>query len=275
METPYLDFAQISQFAHLGFLVLPGFLSDELAGRLRPEVDRWVDDGLREKSIASCADPDASGPPPFLELELEAHGELISHPPLMALLTQLMGPGFVFHHLHSNRQASGLAGKSWHHDYEQNPQADRAYVMIHALHYLDGLDGETAALALLPRSHREMAEKSRLAHRGTDTLAGELLIDRLPRGSTVVLHSALFHARRPKPDGHGKPRYMIDASYCQAGIRWPPVKPYWRYMLRRGRELGLDRDTWPELFEEHHFAEYIRPASADAVLTGGTPNPSD
>jgi hypothetical protein len=254
-----LDTAHLDRFAELGYLVLPGILPDDLVSRLKPEVDRWVCQGLRERSIASAVEPEKYGPPPVLELELEAHGELVSHPPLMVLLTQLMWSDFAFHHLHSDRHEPGLAGKAWHHDYEQRPQVSRTYSMIHMLHYLNGLDEQTAALAVLPRSHREVAEKNARAHLGTDELPGEVLVDRLPRGSTVVLHSALFHARRPRPGGRGDPRYLIDASYCQVGTRWPPVKPHWRHILRRGRELGLDRGRWAELFAERHFAEYVKP----------------
>jgi hypothetical protein len=261
-DTPaVLNRTQLDEFADLGYTLLPGFLPDDLVSRLKPEVDRWVDTGLRAKAVAACLDPETHGLPPVLELELEGHGELISYPPLMAALTQLMGPEFVFHHLHSDRHDPGLAGKPWHHDYEAPPAAgSRPRIMVHALHYLDGLDEDTAALVILPRSHREIAEKASRAHLGTDELPGEVVIERLPRGSTVVAHSAVFHARRPKSDAAGRPRYFVDASYCQAGVLWPPVKPFWRYMLGRGRELGLDRGEWPELFAEHHFTEYVKPS---------------
>jgi hypothetical protein len=250
---------QREQFAELGYLTLPGLLPDDLVERLRSETDRWVDEGLREKSIACCVEPEANGVPPLLELEMDAHGELISHQPLMELLTRLIGPEFVFHHLHSNRQDPGTPGKPWHHDYEQRPQADRTHAMVHALHYLDGLEKDTSALVVLPGSHREVAGKSDRTHLGTRSLPGEVVIDDLPRGSTILLHSALFHARRASPDDANRPRYMVDASYCQAGTAWPPVKPFWRHMLRRARELELDRGRWPELFAERHFTEYARP----------------
>ncbi|MGW0836140.1 phytanoyl-CoA dioxygenase family protein [Streptomyces prunicolor] len=251
--------ADINQFARLGYLVLPGFLPDDLVTRVRPEVDRWVDDGLRARSVASCTDPDAHGLPPLLEIEMAAHGELVGHRPLLDLLAQLMGEEFVFHHLHSDRQEPGRPGKAWHHDYEQQSPGARTHTMVHTLHYLDGLDEETASLAVLPGSHLQHEAKTARAGLGTDLIPGELVIDRLPRGSTVILHSALFHARRPAPDGPGKTRYMVDASYCQVGIRWPPVKPFWRHMLRRGRELGLDHGSWPELFADRHFSEYVSP----------------
>lgn len=39
-------------------------------------------------------------------------------------------------------------------------------------------------------------------------------------------------------------------------------------MLRRGRELGLDRGRWPDLFREEHFAEWAEFRNADPVRLG-------
>lgn len=246
----------VDGFVDRGYLILPGFLPPGLVCRLEREVDCWVDSGLRERSIAACRDPRSWGPPPLVEIELEAHGEVATYPPLLALLDRLMGGDFVFHHLHSDRRSAGAAGKAWHHDYEQKPQVDRTHTMIHALHYLGGLSPAIGGLALLPGSHRDVADKGARAHLGTSALPGEVLIDDLPAGSTVVLHSALFHARRSGTPDAGRPRYMVDGSYCRCGTPWPPVKPYWRDVLARARALGLDRGRRPELFAERHFSPY-------------------
>jgi hypothetical protein len=248
------------RFTDSGYLVLPGLLPEALVRRLEPEVDRWVDDGLRARSIASSLDPDTHGAPPLLELELPAHGELLAFPPLLTLLDDLLGGPFVFHHMHSDRHGPGSAGKPWHHDYEPNAGADASLVMVHALHYLGGLTTEMGRLVVLPGSHREAAGKTARAHLGTAEIPGEAVIDRLPPGSTVLINSALFHARRPTPGRPGRPRYFVDASYCQTGARWRPVKPYWRHMLARARELDLGGGRWPELFAERHFTEYAATA---------------
>jgi hypothetical protein len=248
----------IERFTALGYLVLSGILSTDLVSRLHAEVDRWVDDGLRAQSVACCLDPDTYGLPPMFEIEFDAHGELVTYAPLMAVVEGLLGPSFAFHHLHSDRQAEGLGGKPWHHDYEQRPQSTRTHVMVHALHYLDGLGRDTSALVILPGSHRDVTEKSDSEHLGTRELAGEVVIDDLPPGSTVIVHSAVLHARRPPARRAGAVRYVVDVSYCQAGPRWRPVKPFWRHILRLANELGLDRGQWPDLFAEHHFDEYDR-----------------
>ncbi|WP_370012582.1 hypothetical protein UIS43_04825 [Nocardiopsis sp. LDBS0036] len=50
------------RFAESGYLVLPGLLPENLLHRLLPEVDRWVDEGLRDRSIAACLDPEGATP---------------------------------------------------------------------------------------------------------------------------------------------------------------------------------------------------------------------
>ncbi|WP_419992404.1 phytanoyl-CoA dioxygenase family protein [Streptomyces boninensis] len=259
-DTHPLNAAQLKQFEEDGHLVLPAFLPPGLVDRVKAEADHWVDSGLRAASIAAAVDPSTHGLPPVMELELPAHGELLTHEPLLAALEQLLGPGFGFHHLHSDRRPPGSPGKDWHHDYERDAttggEPPRAYTMVHALHYLGGLDSEVGGLALLPGSHRETAPKDARAHLGTAELPGEIFLGELPPGSTVLIHSALFHTRRAAPGGDRRERYMADGSYCQAGARWRPVKPYWRHMLARARELGLGGTRWPDLFADHHFAEY-------------------
>jgi len=253
----------LDAFHRRGYLVLPGLLPDELVARLRPEVDSWVDDGLRARAIEAAVNPAENPDPPPLELEFPAHGELVAHPPLLELLARLMEGDVVHHHLHSDRQAPDIPGKALHHDYEQRPQTDREHPMIHCLHYLNGLHPDSSALVVLPGSHHEVHEKDAWEHLGTASLPGEVVIDRLPPGSTVVVHSAVFHARRSAPvSATSRPRYFVDASYCRTGVQWPPVKPYWRYMLARARTLGLDRGRWPELFSEQFFSEYVRPTPA-------------
>jgi hypothetical protein len=245
-----LEAEQLGVFTTHGYLVLPEFLPGELVATLSQEVDRWVDEGWRADSLAYCRE--SVGHPVIMELELGEHGMLITHPPLMEILKQLLGPVFAFHHMHSDRHDPGREEKTWHHDYEQSPQTDRSHLMVHVFHYLNGLDGTIGDLVVLPGSHDIVAEKYILSGLGTMPLPDEVVIDSLPPGSTVIMHSALFHARRARLGGEGR-RYFIDCAYCQGGVRWPSVKGYWRYMLARAVELGLDRGRWSDLFSERHF----------------------
>jgi len=61
--------------------------------------------------------------------------------------------------------------------------------------------------------------------------------------------------RRAKPGGEHVPRYFADASYCQAGIRWPAYgASHWREILTKARDCEQARGgTHAHLFEESHF----------------------
>jgi hypothetical protein len=245
-----LSSEQLAQFADLGYLVLPSFLPANLVERLKGEVDQWVSRGEPDDRYARPGAP--ARVKPKLQLELPEHGQLISHPPLMAMLAQILGDGFAHHHLHTARHDPGCGGVGWHHDYEQNPQTNRSHAMVHVFYYLNGLDGTIGDLLVLPRSQRIICDRYAIGQLvGTQDLPGTVVLDDLPPGSAVIVHSAVLHARRPKPGGEGRPRYFIDASYCQAGVRWPG----WSMsMLARARELGLDRGgRHAHLFDPAHF----------------------
>lgn len=248
---------QIRQFNEDGFLVLPGHVPEDVADLVRSEVDRWVDDGLRVASIEAAINPEATAIPETLEVDLPGHGRLLAYEPLMQVIETLMGSRFAFHHLHSDRHEPGRPGKPWHHDYE-HPDGERTHMMLHTLHYLDGISKDMASLVVLPGSHRETSGKGSRDHLGTNEIDGEFVIDELPPRSSVVLHSALFHARRAKPEENGEPRYFVDSSYCEVGTRWSSVKPYWREILSRARRHDLAPNR-PELFSEESFTEYARP----------------
>ncbi len=248
---------QLAQFAEFGYLTLPGFLDPELTADLKREVDDWAAGGAAVDRYAAPSTP-STEPPARLQLELPEHGRLISHPPLMAMLEQIMGAGFAYHHLHTARHDAGSRGVDWHHDYEQYPQSNRSHVMVHVFYYLNGLDGTIGDLLVLPGSHRVVLDRSAFSQFGTADLPGSVVIDRLSPGSAVIVHSALPHARRAKPGGEDHPRYFIDASYCQRGVKWPSAYNHWRHMLARARELGLDRgNRYGHLFDPDHFFDSV------------------
>jgi len=166
-----------------------------------------------------------------------------------------MGPGFAFHHLHATRQGPGTPGVNWHQDYEQEPQTNRSHVMVHVFYYMNGLNGEVGDLLFLPGSQKTIIANGGIWLLGTEPLPGYKVVDDLPAGSAVLVHSALWHARRAKPGGEGAPRYFADISYCQAGVRWPSYgRNTWREILTRCREVGVDRGgRYAHLFDESHF----------------------
>jgi hypothetical protein len=247
-RTGPLSPAQVERFGRDGFLVFERFLPEALLTTLKAEADQWVDGG-REDAYAEPKPTTAR-----MQLALPEHGMLISHPPTMDIVGQLLGPGCAYHHLHTTRFDAGADGIGWHQDYQQLPQTSRIKGMLHVFYYPNGLDGTIGDLLILPGSQTMVIENNAFRRFGTVDLPGSIVIDALPPGSAVVIHSAVLHARRAKPGGEGRPRYLIDISYCQAGVRWFSDYGDWRAKLATARRRGLDRGgRYAHLFDDAHF----------------------
>ena len=240
MSNPQLTAAQKVRFETHGLLVLEGFLSAHECRPLEDEVD-----ALTARR--------AAGERPML-VDYPALALLTSHPRMMALVGQLMaGRAFAMHHIHAARHDAGLRGVAWHQDYEQVPQTNRSHLMVHVFYYPVGLNGQIGDLLVVPGSQRRVVANDALVIFGTENLPGSVTVDRLPRGSAVIVHSALFHARRAKLGGEGSPRYFIDVSYCQNGIRWPGY-PGVEGINTKLLAIGADRDgRYPWLYDSTRF----------------------
>ena len=247
---PRLTDEQRQSFDERGFLLFPGLLDQNEADELRAATDDVTD---------------TNGMDPWQHPRLR---ELITRPATLAMLDDLFGAGYVFHHLHVARQAAGTGGVNWHHDYEQYPQTNRSHLMVHVFYYLNGLNGEVGDLLLLPGSHRSVLRGDALFHLGTPDLPGSVTLDDVPPGTMAIVHSAVVHARRPKPGGEGTLRYFLDASYCEVGTKWPSYWfPDWKSPLDE-LKAAYDDDTRPDLFDARHFFDRWKAHEATAQLTG-------
>ncbi|MBA2481573.1 MAG: phytanoyl-CoA dioxygenase [Planctomycetes bacterium] len=232
----HLPTAQLEAFHRDGFVVLPDFFAQDLMRDLVREIDE-LEAGGRATPIYA----------------LPTHGMLTSHPDLMAVMEAILGADFLFHHIHTYRHDTGAPGVNWHNDYEQVPQTNRSHLNVIALIYPQGLSGAVGDLAVVPGTQGIVSDWYQLSCFGTETMPGEVVIDRLPPGSVVVAHTGLLHCRRAKP-GAG-PRYFTDTSYCQRGILWPSwSEDDWRVMLRHCRDHGYDRGgRYRHLYDESQF----------------------
>lgn len=229
---------QLSFFNTEGYLVMPQFLTPGHCKELKTALDNLM--AARQKQEKP------------LVISEKAIGDLVSHEATMNIAEALLGQDFVFHHIHADRHDAGRKGVHWHHDYEQNPQLDRKFGMIHVFYYLNGLNGEVGDLLAVPGTHKIVSQRS-LAAFGDHDLPGCVVFDNLPPGSAVFVHSALFHARRAKPGGENNPRYFIDASYCQKGILWPGY-PNHKKISEYALSAGYDQNgKYAHLFDHTQF----------------------
>ncbi len=238
---------QVAHFNDQGFLICPGWIPEADLPRLRQEIDMWNAGGVDDRYGPAT---DRTG----RQMDFPGHWDVMTHPSLMQLVTRLFGPGFGHHHTHTAKHLPGDKGVNWHHDYEQHPQTNRSHGMLHTFWYLNGLDGTIGDLLVLPRSQRMIVERGALGGMGTQDLPGTRVIDHVPPGTMVLVHSAVLHARRAKAGGEmDKPRYFIDSSYCQRGVRWPHhggwLKAHAR-VLADGRAAAAGVE---HLFDPAHF----------------------
>jgi len=218
---------QIDFFNDQGYVLLPGLIEPNHRQRLIAEVEEMV-------AHRSAGDN-------RMIVSYDEMGMLTSHPPVIAMVEQLMGgTPFSMHHIHSARHEPGDEGIGWHQDYEQIPQTNRTHLMVHVFYYLSGMNGEIGDLLVLPRSQYVIAQRD-LRMLDSIDLPGSVCIDDLEPGSAVVVHSAVWHTRRPKPGGDSGPRYFVDVSYCQHGTRWPGYGNV-DEINATALEMGLDRD---------------------------------
>jgi hypothetical protein len=135
--------------------------------------------------------------------------------------------------------------------------------MFHVFFYLDGLNGTVGDLMLIPGTQHRVMSRDALTDMGTEDMPGSKVVDDIPPGTIVIVHSALFHARRAKPGGEGKPRYFLDIPYCQAGVKWPQDKGWAAELDRLSRERS-SIDPWAEkVFNSNHF---YRPGPVGELL---------
>lgn len=229
---------QLSFFESNGYLAMPQFLDQSLCNQLKQSIDNLMIARKKQEKP--------------LVISQNSLGQLVSHEATMAIAESLLGKDFVFHHIHADRHDAGRAGVNWHHDYEQNPQVDRQFGMIHVFYYLNGLNGEIGDLLAVPGSHKMITQRS-LSAFGQNDLPGYVTFNNLPPGSAVFVHSALFHARRAKMGGENNPRYFVDASYCQKGPKWPAYpnhKKISEYALTEGYDKG---GKYAHLFDHTQF----------------------
>ena len=236
--SPGLSPEQVERFQREGYLILERCIEPAYNERLIVEVDELIEDL-------------ASGTARLL-VSYPQMGLLTSHPPMMGMVEALMGPRFAMHHIHAARHDAGNTGVDWHQDYEQEPHTNRSHVMVHVFYYLNGLNGQIGDLLVLPGSQTIVVQSS-LALFGTQDLPGSVCVDRLPPGSAVIVHSGVWHARRPKPGGEARGRYFIDVSYCQHGVLWPAYARE-KEVNREALARGLDRDgRYRHLYDSTQF----------------------
>lgn len=246
----------VDRFNEEGYLVFEGLFDNALCQRIKTDLDQLMDDR-------------AKGERPML-MRYRELGLLTSEPLVVDRVADLMGESkFTHHHIHAVRQAPGERGVFWHHDYVQMPQTNRSHLMVHVFMYLDGLNGEIGDLLVMPGTHKKVMAGDAFRQFEYSDLPGSKTYNNLPPGSAIIVHSAVQHARRPKPGGGEYHRYFIDTSYCQNGVLWGGYTNI-EEINNVALEMGYDRNgKYTYLYDTSQFYDrHIHRDKLDKVNKG-------
>lgn len=248
-------------FEEKGYLAFPGLLPEEFNQSMKEATAAF--DEARGENRGS-----------ILPIEWEGLAPLATWEPMMKILDQVVGESYSMHHYHAAIHKAGNDGVRWHQDYEQWPQTNRSHTMVHVFYYLDGLNGTIGDLMFVPGSHKTIAARNAMGIFGYQELPGTKVVDDVPPGTAIIVHSALWHARRPKPGGGDRPRYFLDISYCEGGVKWPnstgwierPEEVAEKGWYSEGREKVLDRSMF---FDNNELRVKCNNLSGSVVLEMG------
>jgi ectoine hydroxylase-related dioxygenase (phytanoyl-CoA dioxygenase family) len=242
-ELNHLTQDQLDEFDEVGYLVFEGLFDDDLNQRVKDDVDLMMEDRARDEKK--------------MVMSYDALGAITSEPVVVDRVSDLMdGRKFTHHHIHARWQGEGERGVSWHHDYVQVPQTNRAHLMVHVFMYLDGLNGEVGDLLVMPGTHKKVMNGNAFRQFEYEDLPGSVTVDDLAPGSIIIVHSAVQHARRPKPGGQSFRRYFIDTSYCQGGVKWAGYRNV-DEINKVAMEKGFDRDgKYAFLYDTSQFYDH-------------------
>lgn len=208
---------QIRRFEVEGYIVLPSILPPELIARISQEMA----DAEMEHTSYSVNQTRAVVQPQW---HSRAVAELIGFPPMVDLLTDLLGEDIVFTRGFFQRTLPGSPGISMHTDGQPHGSNLFGYEgscprLLRVLYYLDELTEQRAPFRLIARSHLSFhADASPYVRYKSHPEEVTLLV---PAGSAVVIPSMLFHGSHPNLCE--QPRELVQLGYRPA---WAgPVQP--------------------------------------------------
>lgn len=207
-----------------GHLVLPGILTDAACERLTESL----------RAIQAVPAPDAQQAQRYAA-EHSAHlAGLISHPQLLALARQVLGPEIRYDHCVALNRPSGDRGIGWHsHGYaEERPELG----FIRIFFYVNGFTADDGGLGVVPGSHLfrdpslkaasdEELRTSWLSRKRHPLTGTPLEIEYLsaPPGTVVAMWTHAAHAVSPRRPGSST-RWTVVYAYRNPGAesraRW-------------------------------------------------------
>ncbi len=213
---------ELQTFAETGYLIREGLFQGEALEELRAALDRL------EEQEAEKRDKEITGRrswgfiPRRLMDKDEVFLDLLKFQPILSIARAMMGPLVRLRNLSAR---IGYPGEDFQHEtpWHQHlrvisdplpPWFSRPHC-IDCLIYLDDLNEDTGALAIVPGSHNWLDKTAPQTYEQVD---GEMEV-RVKAGGGVLIHGNLWHRALPTLN---KKRRMLILSYTPAWMRKSP-----------------------------------------------------
>ena len=208
---------QIQFFEVEGYVVLPAVLPDDMIARMKSELA----DAEMYHTSYSTNQTRSTTQPQWLSRTV---AELIGFPPMIDLLTDLLGPEIVFTRGFFQRTRPGSPGISMHTDGQPHGSDLFGWEgscprLVRVLYYLDELTPDRAPFRLVPRSHLSFhADASPYVRYKWHPEEITLLA---PAGSAVIVPHMLLHGTHPNRDPRSRELVQLGYRPAWAG----PINP--------------------------------------------------
>ncbi len=229
--------AQIDQFRHDGYLVVPDAVTPAELAAMRAQIAAWVEESRAHREPFGT--PTLDGRPRFDMGEehrperpalrrvnnpsdiAPAFAEVAWRSAVTEMVADLIGPDVKFHHCKINLKLPGTNTEvGYHQDFAYTPHTNDDIVT--ALVFVDEVTADNGALMVVPGSHRgpvySLFEGERFTGSIEPALAAELKARQVPAigpaGSVCLMHTRLCHgseANRSK-----RPRGLYICVYSAA-----------------------------------------------------------
>jgi len=213
-----------------GYLVRPGLIQGEELGRLRDALDEVEADERRRGAKEGTSRAFGGLFLRYLEDKHTAFRDMITYQPTLSVARAVLGPLVQIRGFGSRIVAPGEpnAETEWHQHMQVATDPPSPWFMrpqgLDCLIYLDEITEDNGPICLLPRSHRDMVAANLPANQYED-MADQVEL-RLPAGSVLMMHAAMWHRAKP-PTARDRKRRLLLLNYTPTWMKRTPfgVKP--------------------------------------------------
>jgi ectoine hydroxylase-related dioxygenase (phytanoyl-CoA dioxygenase family) len=250
----------VAEVEESGVCIVPNFISPDLLGRIRDDLDH-LNDLERQHGVAFLESDGANQRVFNLVNKGEVFEEIVQHPDVMVVMDKLLGGDFILSGFSSNTTGPGGEEMTLHSDSGYVPPPHPEYLLsANAVWMIDDFTEENGGTRYVPGSHKLRTVPDSRRNYETVPIIGKA-------GSVAFLHGYTWHKTGSNNSRDGQRRALF-AYYVRPFLRvqenhivsvreevWHRASPTLRHLL--GGDLWLNSigffDGPPKAYREAAF----------------------